>query len=88
MLGFLADKTDVNRQDNVGWTPAHMAAQNGHVGALRILAAHGANLQQTMGAAPGATPASIAAANGRLSAIRFLEDHGADFSQADQGGAT
>ena len=55
-----------------GATPAFIAAQQGHVAAIRVLHEFGADLNKSK--ADGATPVLIAAQRGHVDALRVLAD--------------
>ena len=59
-----------------GATPLFMAAQEGHMEAVRFLIESGANKDQGM--TDGSTPLVVAAQEGRLEVVRFLVESGAN----------
>ncbi|CAE7590348.1 ANK3 [Symbiodinium microadriaticum] len=98
ILRCLQAKADPAAADEEGWTPASLAALNGHAGVLRLLQEAGADLAAA--AKDGRTPAHRAAQNGHLEALRLLlEDEfaallpesaqaGADLGAAKDNGVT
>ena len=74
----------INLLDSDGVTPAFIAAQNGYVDVLRVLAASGADLNQTL--PDGTTSAMMAAQNANV--LRVLAESGADLNQARLDGIT
>jgi hypothetical protein len=65
----------LNEQNNNGTTPVWIAAQNGHVDAISVLAEKGADVNTPI--KNGATPLYIATKQGHADAIRVLIDLGA-----------
>jgi hypothetical protein len=63
-----------------------VAAQEGHVGVIRELAEHGADLNTSNN--NGATPVYVAAQNGHVGVIRELAEHGADLKTPRSDGST
>jgi len=71
----------VNYQDNMGDTPMHYAASTGHVGSIRELYQHGANVNCvnfSNAIYPSYTPLHFAAFRGHLDAVKVLIECGAD----------
>jgi len=68
------------------WPPLNSAARNGHVGAIRVLAGFGADVETRDKG--GRTPLHWAARNGHAGAIRALVAAGADAEARDKDGAT
>ncbi|KAJ8132969.1 hypothetical protein O1611_g657 [Lasiodiplodia mahajangana] len=64
------------RERNLGSTPLHCAAQEGHIDIVRILSNHGANLQALRD--DGLTPLHIAAYHGHTATVEELIQRGAD----------
>ncbi len=73
------------RTDEVGVTPSHAAAGNGHRDIVSALLGHGANVNAKD--KRGATPLLRAAANGHTETIRLLLDKGARLKAQDISGA-
>ena len=73
---------DVNKADDIGWTPLFMAAQNGHEAVVRALIEKGADVNKA--ADDGSTPLSLSMkpinniAQGKHAVIvQILRDSGA-----------
>jgi len=77
---------NLNRTDNTGATPAHMAAKQGHVDVLRLLQVRNARLHDPK--LDGQTSLHLAAFGGYVSAVGFLARHGADLARLHGGGRT
>ena len=71
-----AGGADVNRATEGGFTPLHIAAQNGQEAAVRRLLEGGADVNRAM--KDGATPLFVAAAQGHEAAVRRLEGQHTD----------
>ena len=85
MLQVLADHSaDLNRADDDGATPTFLAAEGGHLEALRLLHRQKARLHEPCAA--GLTALHIAAANAHLDVVTFLARHGADVAHLDDEG--
>lgn len=69
---------DLNQGDRQGFTPLHLAAQQGSIDVARLLLKHGACVDQPNSF--GNTPLFIAVFNsqGRGDLIKLLREHGAD----------
>jgi len=65
-------------------TATYMAAQDGHLEVLVVLADAGAHLAQKTH--KGSSPVGIAAQNGNLDVLRFLADRGASLHEANHDG--
>jgi ankyrin repeat protein/catechol 2,3-dioxygenase-like lactoylglutathione lyase family enzyme len=82
LRGQLAQDPDLVRAGNpdrrhLGWTGLHAAAERGHVDAVRLLLAHGAD-PNAREAGDNAYALHFAAGYGQLAAVRALLDAGAD----------
>lgn len=84
---LLESGADANQPDAAGVSPLHEAALQGHADVIRVLAAHGAKLDQTEPAA-GSTPLYAAASMGRVDAVRALLELGADPTRKANSGRT
>ena len=73
-------------QNPDGKTVLHVAAHQGHVDIVRMLAIHGASLRAQTNV--GSTPLHCAAHGGKIDAVRVLLEHGADRSLLDHSGRT
>ena len=72
-LGF-----DMNRKNELGWTPLHAAAEKGHSQVMAVLLARGADINaRTLS---GKSPYNIAVALGQGEASDLLKEKGADLS--------
>jgi ankyrin repeat protein len=69
-----------------GLAALHFAARQGHVDAVRSLAAGGADINQRAG--DQTTPLLVAIINGHFDVARILIDHGADVTLASDNGVT
>jgi hypothetical protein len=65
------DKADAN-----GYSPLHIACENGHIEVVRLLVEAGADKDKAM--ANGYTPLFIACQNGHVEVVRLLVEPGAD----------
>lgn len=81
----LENGADVNAKDQKHQSTALMwAAHNGHVEALKILIAHGANIEQKR--FKGETALWFAAQKGQLETLKILADKGADINTIGRDG--
>eukprot|EP00930_Biecheleria_cincta_P057824 TRINITY_DN43698_c0_g1_i1.p1 TRINITY_DN43698_c0_g1~~TRINITY_DN43698_c0_g1_i1.p1 ORF type:complete len:418 (-),score=51.93 TRINITY_DN43698_c0_g1_i1:235-1455(-) len=70
----LSAGSDVDRADGcLGFTPAHVAAEAGHVAVLERLAAQSSDLTKL--SCEGWSPLGLSAAQGHLSVVRYLATH-------------
>ena len=74
---YLAAGADVNFRNQLGFTPLHVAAQEGHNRIAELLIAKGANLNTT-GRLIGTTPLDSAALLGHKGMVELLIHSGAD----------
>ncbi|MDP3254054.1 MAG: ankyrin repeat domain-containing protein [Hydrogenophaga sp.] len=77
---------NLNATGPEGWTPVHVAAQNGHAGTITALHAAGANLNAT--GPDGWTPAHVASRIGHAEALYALHEAGANLNTRDVHGQT
>ena len=69
----LRTKQDVDAKDEGGYSAVHAAAENGHVETLRLLIAHGANVNPVVG---DFTPLDLAIMAGKGEAAELLKQNG------------
>jgi ankyrin repeat protein len=77
---------DTKIQANNGWSPLHVAAEQGNVEVVRILVEHGMDV--TAKAGNGWTPLHVATEQGNVELVRFLVEHGAEPSAPANDGQT
>ena len=83
LLGFQFATVDVDKADTNGYTASHWAAQCGHLGTLRLLARHGADLHSVD--AVGDSPLHRAARFGNAGCIAALvTEFGLDATQRNR----
>ena len=70
-----------SNQSEVGFTPLHGAAWNGHISILQLLISRGANTDP-LGPLK-LTPLLVAAQGGKLTCVKFLLDNGANIHAKD-----
>ena len=71
---LLANKADVDAQDNGGWTPLHMAARSGSMEVVHILLANKAKVDVKDN--DGITPLKRAMLQGQQDVVELLRQHG------------
>nr|WP_269457103.1 ankyrin repeat domain-containing protein [Legionella pneumophila] len=86
MAELARNGVNFNKTSRSGNTPAHLAAQNGHVAAIIELAKYGVDFNKTN--ERGDTPAHLAARNGHVAVIAELAKHGVNFNKANRSGDT
>lgn len=69
-------------------SPLHIAARNGNVNVMKLLAAHNANIDQPTRGADAMTPFMMAAESGKHLAAQFLQERGANVFKKDNWGRT
>lgn len=69
---LITQGSDVNTRDKAGWTPLHLAAENGDVEVIKLLRANGAKVD-AMGK-DDLTPLDIARENGHTEVIKALQE--------------
>jgi len=76
----LFSKESMEQNNNGGEAAVHRAAENGHIGMLKVMIEKGVdvNLTQDAPADAGAAPLHLACANGHVDAVKLLMDAGAD----------
>ena len=77
---LLDNGAEVDRANQNGATPLHIACCTGHVDLARLLLDNGAEVNRAM--KDGATPLLIACYNGHVDAARLLLDNGAEVNRA------
>ena len=77
---------DLATWDNNGWTPLHVAVEQGNTEIANVLIEHGADA--TAQAKNGWTPLHVAAEQGNVELARILIEHGADASAQGHNGRT
>lgn len=83
-ISFEADVNIASKE--IGFTPLHIASQNGHSTVVNVLAANGAHIDQRD--AMQRTPLCIAALLGRTMTIQTLIEYGASINTQDGTGFT
>jgi len=82
-MQFLVEHgADPTVQDKDGWTPLHLASQNGHIGVVQFHVEHGAD--PTAQDKDRWTPLHSASKNGHAEIVQFLIEHGANLSPHDK----
>jgi ankyrin repeat protein len=86
----LVEGVDVNAKFKDGWTPLHMAAEEGHREIVDLLIAKGADINATAGAGAGVgwTPLHEAAEEGHKKVVGLLILKGADINVKNGDGRT
>jgi ankyrin repeat protein len=75
---LIADGSDPNMFDGIGNTPLHYAAKNNHIEVVKLLLAHGANVNAHHEPSIGNTPLADVAGNCSLEIATLLLAAGAD----------
>jgi len=83
---LLEDGADINTTDELGESPLHIAAVNGHLQAATLLVAKAADVNA--GDVRGLTPLHAAAWSGSSEIVALLIDKGADINARDADGVT
>ena len=77
MLAKGANKEHRNVSD---YTPLSLAASGGYVNIIKLLLAHGAEINSRTGSKLGISPLMLAAMNGHTAAVKLLLDMGSDIN--------
>ena len=85
--GLLGSRGDADVRDELGMTPLHYAADEGHKEIVELLIARGADVNANAGAITSAT-ALHGAAGGHVEIAKLLIDHGADVNARAKNRAT
>ena len=83
---WVAGGGDVNKADEGGWAPLHVAASAGRLSAVEVLLMSGADVAASTSA--GGSALTYAASKGHLAIVAALLEAGADVRHADRGGST
>jgi hypothetical protein len=78
--------SDLNAQNEEGWTPLHACCDQGHLEVVKLLVENKVNLNVLNNA--GASPLYLAVAQGRKRIAKLLINEGADVNLAKKGGWT
>jgi ankyrin repeat protein len=76
---LLEHGADINKAQNDGCTPLHMASQQGHVDVVRVLLEQGADINKAKN--NGCTPLFMASQDGHVDVVRVLLEQGADITK-------
>ncbi|MDE7297210.1 MAG: ankyrin repeat domain-containing protein [Lachnospiraceae bacterium] len=84
----LFSRESMEQLDDHGVSAVHRAAENGHLGMLRVMLEKGVNINitQDQPAEAGNTPLHIACIYGQSEIVRFLQDSGADITMRNING--
>jgi ankyrin repeat protein len=82
LLEHQADVCEIRTDNNLTWTPLHVAALNVELKVCRLLLKHGADLASQMN--DERTPLHVASQCGHLDIVRELLFHGADANAQDE----
>ena len=83
---LIASGGSVNKANNNGFTPLHIASQNGHLDVVNFLISSRGSINQADNR--GWTPLHLASQNGHLAIAKVLIVHGANYDHKNKYGRT
>lgn len=77
---LIAGNANFEHRNVSDYTPLSLAASGGYIGIVKILLAHGAEINSRTGSKLGISPLMLASMNGHTSTVKLLLDMGADIN--------
>lgn len=77
---LIAGNANFEHRNVSDYTPLSLAASGGYIGIVKILLAHGAEINSRTGSKLGISPLMLASMNGHTTTVKLLLDMGADIN--------
>ena len=77
---LIAGNANFEHRNVSDYTPLSLAASGGYIGIVKILLAHGAEINSRTGSKLGISPLMLASMNGHTATVKLLLDMGADIN--------
>lgn len=77
---LIAGSANFEHRNVSDYTPLSLAASGGYIGIVKILLAHGAEINSRTGSKLGISPLMLASMNGHTATVKLLLDMGADIN--------